>query len=231
MADSLRTAFDAVRDEFLPGSKNLSISWHTSLPGLYESAVRSSGGVPKKDSVEALMEIAKSYLDALEARTAAELKHVVVGSSQAAAADVKPAATDRLDTVMERAGTELQGIIDSEAQRARAAGNLEGIMHVASRLGDDDPTVFFVVVRDADLCKDCRRLHLMPDDKTPRVYKVSELSADYFNRKTNNQACVNGLHPHCRCSKAYLAQGWGFTAAGFVKFIGPEHDEYAKQRG
>lgn len=231
LAAAVSTAFNAVRDAFLPGSKSLTISWHTSLPGLYEAAARSVGGRPDKESVESLLEIANTYLDALEARATAELQNVVRSAEVAGEHDTQPAESDRIDEIIEKTGDELQRIVDTEAQRARAAGSIDGIGQVASSLGDNDPTVFFVVVRDAKLCGHCKRLHLLTDGVTPRVYKISELSSDYFNPKTNDRPTVQGLHPHCRCSLTYLARGWGFNARGYIAYKGPDHDEFKAQRG
>lgn len=230
LIDAVTNAFSAVRSSFLPGSKSLSISWHTTLPGLYESAARSVGGVPVQDSLDSLLEIANTYIDALEAKTSAQLQHVLRSADVAGEHGTEAASTDRIDDIIEKTGDELQRIVDSEAQRVRAAGSIDGIGQVASSLNDDDPTIFFVVVRDAKLCKHCLAMHLMPDSITPRVYKISELTSDYFNAKTNAKPSVQGLHPLCRCSLTYLPRGWGFNARGYLTYRSAEHDELESQR-
>lgn len=211
LAAVVGTAFDAIRESFLPGDKSLVINWHSTLPGLYEAATRSVGGRPDAESVSSLLEIANTYIDALEARAAAELQHVVRSATVAGDHGTQAAETDRIDEIIEKTGEELQRIVDTEAQRARAAGSLDGIGQVSGSLGDNDPTVFFVVVRDDKLCVHCRRLHLMPDGQTPRVYKTSELSSDYFHPKTNDKPTVQGLHPHCFTGSMQL-----HTSAGLL---------------
>jgi hypothetical protein len=101
------------------------------------------------------------------------------------------------------------------------------ISRVAAGIGDNDPTVFFVVVKDDKTCNECTRLHLNPDG-TPRVLKFSELKQGYHKRGEDNPSAF-GLHPHCRCTLTYLSKGFGFKA-GRVAYIREGHDEYAKQR-
>jgi hypothetical protein len=78
-------------------------------------------------------------------------------------------------------------------------------------------------------CNECLRLHMMPDGVTPLTWKLSQLSMNYHKRGENNPS-VSGEHPGCRCSIAYLPEGWGFKN-GYVSFISLDHDEYKSQRG
>lgn len=224
--------FARLRDAMMPppGAKRLTFSWFTSIPGLYESAVRNVGGTPRAETVDNLLDIASSYLDALQSKLEAEITNVVVAADTSSRHDIQEPDADRVKDILDKASADLQRIVDTESQRARQIGGIDGISEVASSLGDDDPTVFFVVVRDETLCDECRRLHLLPDGRTPRVWKLSELGADY-HRKGGEFPSVLGLHPHCRCSSTYLAPGFGFNAAGYVRWVGQGHDEYKAQRG
>ncbi len=232
LTDSINEAFEKIRDSMLPspGAKRLVFSWFTSLPGLYESACRGAGGVPRYESVDNLTEIATSYLDALQSRLEAEMKNLIVAADTAVRHETIEAGSERVTDLLDKASEDLKRIVDSESQRARNMGSLDGITQVAADLGDADPTVFFVVVRDNILCEECKRLHLQPDGRTPRVWKIGELTGDYHQRGTDVPS-IMGLHPHCRCTKTYLARGFGFNGAGRVTWISPTHDEYAVQHG
>jgi hypothetical protein len=80
-------------------------------------------------------------------------------------------------------------------------------------------------------CKYCWSLWTRGDDKvTPRVYKLSELSANPGNPK-NPDPSVSPTHISCRDILTILMPGFGFDDAGKITYIGNGHDEYAKQRG
>jgi len=107
-------------------------------------------------------------------------------------------------------------------------GHLMDITRVAESLNDNDPTVFFIMTKDARTCKECIRLHLMDDGVTPRLWKFSQLKQGYHKRGENNPSAF-GLHPHCRCTIAYYSKGTGFDKDGKDIYVGPGHDEYLKQ--
>jgi hypothetical protein len=230
--DAVKAMFDSLRRQFLPKEdKRLTFSYQ-SLGELYEQSVRAAGGIPDPETRANLEEIADTYLTAAETRTIANLKHVVNVVRRAKAHDAMEALPDVQEAVedtIDRASTEVERIVDTESQRARAVGAWEGINQAAAQMGIDDPTVFFVVVRDESLCGECKRLHLLPNEITPRVWKMSELNHDYHDRG-GEYPSVQGLHPHCRCSKTILFPGWGFDSSGMVKYISPDYDEFAKQR-
>jgi hypothetical protein len=100
---------------------------------------------------------------------------------------------------------------------------------VAAGIGDADPTVFFVLVRDQNTCKECIRLHLMPDQSTPRLWKFSELKQGYHKRG-EEKASAFGLHPHCRCTLTYLSGGFGFDEFGKLEYKGENFNAYSKQK-
>lgn len=78
-------------------------------------------------------------------------------------------------------------------------------------------------------CSECKKLHLLPDEQTPRVWKMSEVGAGY-HKKGDPAPKVGGLHPHDRCTIQTLPPGYGFEG-GRITYIGKDHDEFAKQRG
>ena len=68
----------------------------------------------------------------------------------------------------------------------------------------------------------------MSDGKTPRVWKLDELSHGY-NKKGEDSPSIGGLHPHCRCTLVTLMPGYGFSAGGFVQYKKAGYSEYNAQ--
>jgi hypothetical protein len=206
-----------------------------SIPGLYRQAAVEEATRPNETVLHSLAKVAEGYIDAERERTKAR----VVNAVQAFLAD---AAKGKVDTNVETVlGGELADvwrdmtkslvkIVDAESTSARNMGTLEGVTKINALAGIEDPTVFFVVVRDDDLCPECKSLHLLPDEVTPRAWKLSEVSSGYHKRGGKSPS-VGGLHPHCRCTLATLMPGFGFDAGGRVKYIAPDHDEFGRQRG
>src|SRR5208337_1837035 len=111
----------------------------------------------------------------------------------------------------------------SEATKARNLGSLMDITKQAAEIGDKDPTVYFVVIRDNVTCQECIRVHLMPNGN-PRLWKLSELSGGYHKRGEDFPSVLL-LHPHCRCTMVMAPQGYGFDKKGHLTFIGLDHNE------
>jgi hypothetical protein len=107
---------------------------------------------------------------------------------------------------------------------------MDAITKINAASGVSDPIVFFVVVRDQTLCPECKRLHLMPDKTTPKVYKLSEVGAGYHT-KGDSDPKMGGLHPNCRCCLVTLMPGYGFDSAGMVTYKSPGWSEYDHQHG
>lgn len=122
----------------------------------------------------------------------------------------------------------MQAIVESESTKLRNLGTMMDISRVAADLGDDDPTVFFIMVRDGATCKECVRLHTI-DGGAPRLWKFSELKQGYHKRGEDMPSAF-GLHPHCRCTLTYLSKGFGFDKTGRLKYISENHDELSTQR-
>lgn len=217
-------------------SKRLYIGYNPdlTLPGIFGAASREEGVIPNLETLAQILKITGSYIDSTRERTKARVvKEVQSFLTEAFHAgeevDIKTVLGGKLTEVWQDARTAMRKIIDSEANNTKNVGILEGIVKINASAGIDDPKVYFVVVRDRDLCDECRRLHLMPDGRTPRVWKLSELGHGY-HKKGEAEPKLGGLHPHCRCTLVTLMPGYGFDPRGFVAFIGTGHDEYAAQR-
>lgn len=186
----------------------------------------------ERDALKSLLNSAHGYIESLKSKTRSNVTERIDGITKEAflrgqevtAAQVQEVIADE----MARAGSHMKTITEAEATKLRNIGTAMDITRVASSAGVEDPTVFFVVVRDGKLCKECQRLHLNPDG-TPRVWKFSELKQGYHKRSEDNPSAF-GLHPHCRCTLTYLSNGFGFNAKGFVTYKSQNHDEHARQR-
>jgi hypothetical protein len=203
-----------------------------SLPGLYEAAHVEERGIPDKEHLDQLLQTAANYIDAVRLKAK---NHTVVAVNSflnraTVPTDWKTVLGGELADVYGTVKRDVHRIIDTEAQNVRNIGVLEGISRVNASRGIEDPVVFFVVVRDEHLCDECRKLHLLEDGKTPRVYKMSELGHGYHKRGETDPK-VGGLHPHCRCSMTTLMPGFGFDAGGFVTWKREDWNEYARQHG
>lgn len=207
---------------------------HLSLPGIFESAAREEGTIPNLEQLAQILKIAGNYIDSTRERT----KAMVVKEVQSFLTDAhhKKVDTDlqtvlggKLSDVWTDTVTKMRQIIEAEANTTKNVGVLDGIMRINAVSGIDDPCVYFVVVRDRFLCDECKRLHLMPDEKTPRLWLMSEITSGY-HKKGDPTPAMGGLHPHCRCTLVTLMPSYGFSKDGFVQYIGRDHNEFEAQR-
>ncbi len=130
---------------------------------------------------------------------------------------------------MDKARSHMKLIAEAETTKTRNFGSLMDITRKSGNADIEDPTVYFIVVRDGSLCSECKRLHLLEDGVTPRVFKMSQLSMGWHKRGDDRPSAC-GEHPHCRCSLTQLAPDWGFKS-GYLSFIRLGYDEYKEQRG
>ncbi len=206
-----------------------------SLPGIYRRAATEEYTKPDEDVLHSLVKTAESYLEAQREHT----KALVVQAVNAWLADsAKKKTESTLDTVLGghladiwgKMTTAVTKIVDSESTRARNMGTLEGISKISSSAGIDDPAVYFVVVKDTETCAECKRLHLQADERTPRVWRLSEVATGHHLRGQDHPS-IAGLHPHCRCTLSIIMPGYGFDVGGSIRFVGFGHDEFRYQRG
>lgn len=234
--------FDRLKARFLgPGAakvygKQLVFRFPTaySLTGLFETANRLEGVKPRDEVLRALLRVSGSYLDAQRERTKAQVAQRVqafLTDAQRAGVktDVGTVLGGQLAEVFADVKKDVQKIVETETTITRNTGIFDAIGRIAATTGREDPTVFFVVVKDTSLCDECRRLHLLDDGFTPRVWKQSELGGGYHKRGDAHPK-VGGLHPHCRCVLTHLLPGYGFDAAGRIMYRGQGWDELAHQR-
>ena len=203
------------------------------LGGLFRQASVEERNRPNIELLDSLLRDANGYIDTQRLSTKTKAVHAVEAALREAEHkgvdhNVADALSMELTNVWKQATEGVKKIVDTEATHVRNTGTLDGILKVNAASGIDDPTVFFIVVRDEHLCDECKRLHLRDDGVTPRVWKLSQLGHGYHKRGDESPK-LGGLHPHCRCSLGTLLPGYGFDGSGMIHFINPEHDEYEHQ--
>lgn len=187
----------------------------------------------EKDALRSILNSSYGYIESLKHKTSSNVVEAVdalvkeaktnksyISSSQVAEA---------ISTEMEKARGHMKLIAEAETTKSRNMGHTMEIAGNAENQGIEDPNVFFIIVRDGATCKECIRLHMLPDGITPRIFKISSISMGYHKRGEDTPSAC-GLHPGCRCSISQLSPGWGFKN-GFVSFISLDYDEYTVQRG
>ncbi len=235
--------FDRVSHHLLgdiPALKNKKVILFTTKPNqtlahLFVQSMGESHPLPQEQSVlKNLLNTAHTYIEALKSKTKANLVESIDAYVKESRAKLKsPSDQEIRAKVLEQlaaAGSHLKTIAEAEGTKARNMGKLMQIARVGASTGQADPMVFFITMKDADVCKECQRLHLLDDRITPRVWKMSELGYTYHKKGQPNPK-VMGLHPHCRCTLSLLTYGFGFNSSGNVAYMGPDHNEFKKQRG
>lgn len=218
------------------GGKRLVFSFvpDLTLGALFTAASKEEGvSNPNHDLLAGLLNIAESYLDAQKEKTKAQVVQSVQSflqdaSSKGVKTDVETVLGGQLSDLWGKVHSDVKKIMETETTVARNMGIDDAIQRISAMQGVEDPTVFFVTVRDQHRCNECTRLHILPDGKTPRVWKRSEVGAGYHKKGQENPK-VGGLHPHCRCCLTVLMPGFGFDSGGMVVWKNKDHDEYAKQ--
>lgn len=219
-----------------PTGKRLYIAYkpELTLKGIFDAAAAEEGVVPDQDVLKTLLKISNAYIDATKERAKAKVVQSVQAflteaSNTGVETSVETVLGGKLYEVMGEASRDLKRIFETESTVVRNTSIMDGIVKTNALAGVDDPTVFFVTVRDQHRCSECTRLHVQPDQVTPRVWKLSEVGSSYHKKGDSNPK-VGGLHPHCRCVLTTLMPGYGFDAGGKVQYKSPGYDEYSTQR-
>jgi hypothetical protein len=187
----------------------------------------------EQDVLRSLLVSADGYIESLKSKTRSNVTELVDGIVKEARIRNEPVDSQFLENAIQeemgKASTHLKTVIESEATKLRNLGSMMDITRSAANVNDSDPTVFFIMVKDASTCKECLKLHMMPDGITPRLYKFSELKQGYHKRG-ETQPSAFGLHPHCRCTLTYLSRGFTFDKSGKLDYHSQDYDLYSVQR-
>jgi hypothetical protein len=205
-----------------------------SLTSLFMEALGDSEPTkPEEDTLKSLLMIADSYVNALKEKTKAQVLHDINAYVGDRRADNKPINTSQVkkifDEKMDKAKEHFTLVAGQESNKALNVGKGLQISKIAESAGDDDPTCLFVVTVDDKTGPYEFILHLLPDGKTPRLWKLSEITGSYF-KPGDQYPSFSGLHIWCRCKISYLPKGYGFGTDGKIKFIAKDHDEFKIQR-
>lgn len=187
----------------------------------------------EKDVLRSILNSSFGYIEGLKNKTSSSVVESVDALVKEAKANKTRVSSAQVAEIisaeMDKAKSSMKLIAEAETTKTRNMGYTMEIANKAKEQNIEDPTVFFIIVRDGSTCKECLHLHMLEDEVTPRVWKMSELSMGWHKRgEERPSAC--GEHPFCRCSLSQLSPGWGFKG-GFVSFISQNHDEYQQQRG
>jgi uncharacterized protein YqgV (UPF0045/DUF77 family) len=206
------------------------------LGGVFDHSAQSEGFKPSENLRESLNRVASGYLDAHKELAKVKAVNAVHNWLQEAAAkktktDVDTVLGGELTDLMREVTANVKKIAEAETNRAKNSGTIDGIAKIAAVTGQDDPLVYFVIVRDGHVCDECLRLHQVTGTISgpPKVYKLSEVGHGYHKKGQENPK-VTGLHPHCRCSLVYIGKGFGFNDEGKLTYISNDHDEWSAQR-
>lgn len=187
----------------------------------------------EEDTLKVILRIANGYVEALKERTQARAIQNInayITEQNSKREPISSAQAKKImETELDKAGKHFKLIANSESNKATNIGTGLQIQKVGESNGEEDPTVFFIVTIDDVTGPEEFVLHLLPDKKTPRVWKLSEIGHEYHKKGDSNPK-FPGLHPNCRCKLTYLAKGFGFDDDGKVVYKGADWDELKHQR-
>jgi len=187
----------------------------------------------EQDALKGFLSSADGYIESVKKQTKSNLIERIDGLTKEASVRGEKASEQAVQAAiteeMHKARFRLLAIVESEATKLRNVGSLMSISRMAASVGDSDPTVFFIVVRDNVTCKECIRLHMTDNGTTPRLYKFSELKQGYHKRGENMPSAF-GEHPGCRCTLSYLTRGFTFDKQGKLTYHSEGYDEYSLQK-
>ena len=174
---------------------------HFGLANLFIQAMANKAPNPiEADALKSLLESSHGYIEALKNRTRSNITERIDGAVKEAQLRKEKVTEETVQALMaeelNKAKAHLRAITESESTKLRNVGALMDISRVSSSIGDPDPNVFFVVVKDGKTCNECLKIHLEPNQVTPRVWKLSELKQSYHKRGEEFPSAF-GLHPHC----------------------------------
>lgn len=208
ISNTIDSLFNRVTQDILgvnPKEESKSISFRSlpknSLANLFaESLDNPFPNHVEQDVLKNLLDTTSNYLDSLKLKTQANVTNAIdayvkdqqMKGQQVSELEVQQKLLEGL--LKAKSGVKL--ITEAETTKVRNMGKMLNIVRMASDKGIKDPYCYFVVVKDDITCEVCKKTHLMPDGITPKVFKLSELSAGYYVKKSYKPSYC-GCHPHC----------------------------------
>ena len=240
--ESLDNLFSSILHRFLnkPPTKAKQIIFKASSPpvtfiDLFNTASAEERNVPDKGLLDNLLGIVEGYIEIQRQQAKTRVVHAVSSwlkdaYSKGVKTDVETVLGGELAEILGKTTSDMKRIVETESNNIKNTGTLDAIIKINAANGVEDPICYFVVVRDGDLCSECKRLHLMPNGIEPRLWKLSEIKHGYHS-KEDDVPSLGGEHPSCRCSLVTMLDSYGFDEKGSITYVGMGHSELKKQRG
>lgn len=206
------------------------------IPGLYEAAVNEEGGYVEPEIIRGISSVTEDLINKYRADAKAITKRKIQGLLyDIDAGRLKPenfgiAVGGELVDIYSKIKQKINVVVASEMMHATTIGAKEGIDQINENLGIDDPVLCWIHPIDKNTCEGCYRIYYLSDRRTPRVWKESEVSAEYF-KKGNTVPSWHLTHPNCRGALSTVLPGFGFDALGRVTYIADKYSEWDYQRG
>ncbi len=237
---AVKRLFDGLRLRALglryPTGKHLTIGSRPelTLTGIFDAAQTTEGVRPRPEVIAPVVDVAKSYLDAVEHRTQARIGHEIhaflhEAEKKGVRTNLATVLGGKLADVYGRAAQDVKRILETEATISHNTGTVDAVGRVAASIGIDDPVMVQLHPLDQYTCEECLRICYMPDEVTPRAWRMSELKAGYHVRGEDVPS-MGGQHPNCRGRWTQVLPGYGFEG-GKITFISPGYDLISEQRG
>lgn len=201
-----------------------------SLPGIFDTALRESGGADDLETLNGLLSIANNYMEAEKAKLKAKLfnkiKNLEAQSDVMDEVEAMEFLDDEITKIFDETRVNIERIAISESQNIKNIAFLNGILSTNAHFGIDDPVVVFITTKDPQtVCEHCRRLHCVNMDlNKPKPWKLSELRFDYAGRNPSAPS-IHGLHPNCECLLITVLPGFGYRN-GALTFIANDYSYY-----
>lgn len=218
-------------------SKSLSFDYkpELSIKGIFNYAAMTEGAKPNVELLGSISKISTSYFDAAEAKAKAKIINklqsiLTEGFNNPEHPNIASVMAKETSDLWDEITNDVKRIASTETNSAKNISTMDAITKVNMLAGINDPIVAFICVHDDSLCPECKKLHLMPNEVTPRAWKLSELGAGY-HKKGDKTPKISGLHPNERCQLVTIMPGYGFDSSGRITYKYPGWNELNHQRG
>lgn len=201
-----------------------------SLSGIFDQAVKESGGLSDLEALNGLLNVASSYMEAEKAKLKAKLfnkiNNLEAQSQTMSDVEAMEFLDEEIGKIFETTKVNIERIAVSEAQNTKNIAFLNGILSTNAKFGIDDPVVVFITTKNPQtVCEHCRKLHCVNMDlNKPRPWKLSELKFDYAGRNPTAPS-IHGLHPNCECLLITILPGFGYKS-GTLAFVANNYSYY-----
>ena len=199
--------FDSIALDFLgliPKSKGSRIFFDAepnSLVSLFLEALDTKSPTKtEEDTLKSILMIADGYVDALKERTKAQVLQDINAYVNDQKRQKKPINLTKVNKIftekIDKAKVHFEMIAGQESYKTKNVATALKFTRIGESLGEDDPTVFFVITRDEKTGPYEFILHTLPDKVTPRLWKLSEIQSSYY-KPGDQYPSFSGLHPNC----------------------------------